>query len=111
MVARYGAVTVKAAMREIIDDTSAAVFQRLQRIPDGTWHDVTYLGALTKGDRRAHRVTMTMTKTGDQLVFSNEGTEAGSARQLQRLARGARRSRTRCPRCSRGTIATAPAEY
>jgi len=81
LVARYGAVTVKAAMRKIIDDTSAAVSQRLQRIPDGTWHDVTYLGALTKGDRRAHRVTMTMTKNGDQLVFSNEGTEAefGSA--------------------------------
>ena len=75
LVARYGAATVKAAMRKVIDDTSAAVSQRLKRIPDGTWHDVTYLGALSRGDRRAHRVTMTMTKTGDQLVFSNEGTE------------------------------------
>jgi N-methylhydantoinase B len=81
LVARYGAATVKAAMRKIIDDASAAVARRLQRIPDGTWHDVTYLGALSRGDRRAHRVTMTMTKTGDQLVFSNEGTETefGSA--------------------------------
>jgi N-methylhydantoinase B len=81
LVARYGAGTVKAAMRKIIGDASAAVSQRLRRLPDGTWHDVTYLGALSKGDRRAHRVTMTMTKTGDQLVFSNEGTETefGSA--------------------------------
>jgi N-methylhydantoinase B len=81
LVARYGAATVKAAMRKIIDDTSAAVSKRLRRIPDGTWHEVTYLGALTKGDRHAHRVTMTMTKTADQLVFSNEGTETefGSA--------------------------------
>jgi N-methylhydantoinase B len=75
LVVRYGAATVKAAMRKVIDDTSTAVSQRLKRIPDGTWHDVTYLGALTRGDRRAHRVTMTMTKTGDRLVFSNEGTE------------------------------------
>ncbi len=81
LVARYGAATVKAAMRKIIDDASAAVSRRLLRIPDGTWHDVTYLGALSRGDRRAHRVTMTMTKTADQLVFSNEGTETefGSA--------------------------------
>ena len=81
LVARYGAATVKAAMRKIMDDASAAVSRRLRRIPDGTWHDVTYLGALSRGDRRAHRVTMTMTKTGDQLVFSNEGTETefGSA--------------------------------
>jgi N-methylhydantoinase B len=81
LVARYGAATVKAAMRKIIDDTSAAVSRRLKGIPDGTWHDVTYLGAMSKGDRRAHRVTLTMTKTGDQLVFSNEGTEpeVGSA--------------------------------
>jgi N-methylhydantoinase B len=81
LVSRYGAATVKAAMRKIIGDASAAVSQRLRRLPDGTWHDVTYLGALTKGDRRAHRVTMTMTKTGDQLVFSNDGTETefGSA--------------------------------
>jgi len=81
LVSRYGAATVKAAMRKIIDDASAAVSRRLLRIPDGTWHDVTYLGALSRGDRRAHRVTMTMTKTGDQLVFSNQGTETefGSA--------------------------------
>ncbi len=44
LVARYGAATVKAAMRKIIDDASAAVSRRLRRIPDGTWHDITYLG-------------------------------------------------------------------
>src|SRR5579875_3208697 len=75
LVARYGAATVKGAMRKIIDDASAAVSRRLRRIPDGTWREVTYLGALSRGDRRAHRVVMSMTKTGDQLVFSNEGTE------------------------------------
>ena len=81
LVARYGAPTVKAAMRKVIDDASTAVSRRLRRIPDGTWHEVTYLGAMSKGDRRAHRVAMTMTKTGDQLVFSNEGTdpEVGSS--------------------------------
>ncbi len=81
LVARYGAATVKTAMRKIMEDASAAVSRRLSRIPDGTWREVTYLGALSRGDRRAHRVTMSMTKTGDHLVFSNEGTESefGSA--------------------------------
>jgi len=75
LVARYGAPTVKAAMRKIINDASTATSRRLSRIPDGTWQDVVYLGGLTKGDRRAHRLAMSMAKIGDQLVFSNEGTD------------------------------------
>ena len=75
LVRRYGAATVKAAMRKIIRDTSRAVGERLRRLPDGTWTDVSYLGGMYTGDRGAYRVVLSMEKTGDQLVFRNEGTD------------------------------------
>ena len=75
MVRAYGAPTVKAVMRKLIDDTSATVSRRLQQLPDGVWRDVTYLGAATSGDRHARRLALTMRKAGDQLLFSNEGTD------------------------------------
>ncbi len=75
LVKRYGAATVKAAMRKIIRDTSRAVGERLSRLPDGTWTDVSYLGGMYTGDRGAYRVLLSMEKTGDQLVFRNEGTD------------------------------------
>ncbi len=75
MVRAYGAPTVKAVMRKLIDDTSATVSKRLRQLPDGVWRDVTYLGAATAGDRHAHRLALTMRKSGDKLFFSNEGTD------------------------------------
>ena len=75
MVRAYGAPTVKAVMRKLIDDTSATVSRRLQQLPDGVWRDVTYLGAATSGDRHARRLALTMRKAGDRLLFSNEGTD------------------------------------
>jgi N-methylhydantoinase B len=75
LVKRYGAATVKAAMRKIIRDTSRAVGERLSRLPDGTWTDVSYLGGMYTGDRGAYRVLLSMEKSGDQLIFRNEGTD------------------------------------
>ena len=75
MVRAYGAPTVKAVMRKLIDDTSATVSKRLRQLPDGVWRDVTYLGAATAGDRHAHRLALSMRKSGDKLFFSNEGTD------------------------------------
>jgi N-methylhydantoinase B len=75
LVKRYGAATVKAAMRKIVRDTSRAVGQRLRRLPDGTWTDVSYLGGMYTGDRGAYRVVLGMKKSGDQLTFFNDGTD------------------------------------
>jgi N-methylhydantoinase B len=75
LVKRYGAATVKAAMRKIISDTSRAVGERLSRLPDGTWRDVNFLGGMYTGDRGAYRVVLSMEKKGDQLTFSNAGTD------------------------------------
>jgi N-methylhydantoinase B len=75
MVRAYGAATVKAVMRKLIDDTSTVVAGRLRRLPDGIWRDVTYLGAATAGDRHVHRLALTMRKRGERLTFSNAGTD------------------------------------
>ncbi len=75
LVRRYGAATVKTAMRKIVRDTSRAVGERLSRLPNGTWTDVSYLGGMYTGDRGAYRVVLAMEKRGDQLVFRNEGTD------------------------------------
>ncbi|HXR24673.1 MAG TPA: hydantoinase B/oxoprolinase family protein, partial [Candidatus Binataceae bacterium] len=75
MVRAYGAATVKAVMRKLISDTSAVVAARLRRLPNGTWRDVSYIGAATAGDRHVHRLALTMRKAGDRLIFSNEGTD------------------------------------
>jgi N-methylhydantoinase B len=75
LVKRYGAATVKAAMRKIVRDTSRAVGERLSRLPDGTWTDVSYLGGMYTGDRGAYRVRLGMKKQGDQLTFFNDGTD------------------------------------
>ena len=36
---------------------------------------MSYLGGMYTGDRGAYRVVLSMEKTGDQLVFRNEGTD------------------------------------
>lgn len=75
LVERYGAATIKAVMRKVITDTQSAVAARLNELPDGTWRDVSYAGCAYTGDRRAHKMVLTMTKKGDRLTFSNEGTD------------------------------------
>ena len=75
VLAEYGAATVKGAMRRMIRDCSAAIGERLQRIPDGEWSERFYMAGLGAEDRAAHRFTCHIRKQGDRLVVSNEGTD------------------------------------
>ncbi len=75
LVGRYGAATVKGTMRKMIADTESVVRSRLERIPDGTWRDVRYVGGSSPGVRRTHRVVLEVRKEGGDLTISNEGTE------------------------------------
>jgi len=75
LVARYSAPTIKAVMRKVIADAESTVAARLRELPDGTWRDVSYAGCAHTGDRRAHKMKLTMTKEHDRLTFSNEGTD------------------------------------
>jgi N-methylhydantoinase B len=72
-VERYGAATVKAAMRKVIDDGEESFVRRLRQIPDGTWRAVGYLEAALPGDRGVYPVTMNVRKRGDLLSFDNKG--------------------------------------
>ncbi len=46
----------------------------MRRLPDGVWQDRTYVEACRPGDRRTHRVVLTLRKEGDRLIFEDEGT-------------------------------------
>ena len=75
VLAEYGAATVKGAMRRMIRDCSAAIGERLERIPDGEWSERFYMAGLGAEDRAAHRFSCRIRKQGDRLVVSNEGTD------------------------------------
>ncbi len=74
LIQRYGAETVKGVMRRIIDNAERAFLQKMRRLPDGVWRERTYVESCRPGDRRTHRVILTLTKRGDTLRFENEGT-------------------------------------
>lgn len=74
LIGRYGAETVKAVMRKIIDDSERAFVRKLNQIPDGTWSELVYQECAHVGDRQIHPVQLNITKTQDELIFSNAGT-------------------------------------
>jgi len=71
---RYGPGVVKGVMRKILDNGEKAFLAKLARLPDGVWRERTYVECCRPGDRRTHRVMLTLRKTGNKLVFENEGT-------------------------------------
>ncbi|MGP0027422.1 MAG: hydantoinase B/oxoprolinase family protein, partial [Streptosporangiaceae bacterium] len=75
MIEEFGPLTVKGAMRRMIKDASEAVGRRLEQVPDGTWRETIYIGSAGPGDRDVHRLQTTLTKSGDRLIFTNEGTD------------------------------------
>jgi N-methylhydantoinase B len=74
LIRRYGPEVVKGVMKKIIDNAEAAFLRKLKRLPDGVWRERSYVECCRPGDRRAHRVALTLRKKGRRLVFENEGT-------------------------------------
>ena len=74
LIRRYGADVVKGVMRRILDNGERAFLDKLARLPDGVWRDRTYVECCRPGDRRTHRVALTLIKRGDTLTFENDGT-------------------------------------
>ena len=73
LIKRYGAATLKAAMRKIQDDSEKAFVRRLATIPEGSWSASSWLELKAAGDRNIYRNALTLTKRGDKLIFSNAG--------------------------------------
>ena len=74
LLERYGARVVKGAMRRAIADTSRIVGERLRSIPDGTWRERVYVGGATGRERSVHVEMLSLTKRGDRITCTNEGT-------------------------------------
>jgi len=72
---RFGAGTVKAAMRQMVDQAQENFRQKLLSIPDGTWTETRYLDDPMPGSRTTQRTRLLVTKTGDRLKISNAGTD------------------------------------
>lgn len=82
LVARYGPAIVRASIEKIITDSEAAFLRRISEIPDGTWVDTGFLEEGFVGDRTAHKMVVSVTKKGQTLTFSNEGTDPQIAGSL-----------------------------
>ncbi|MBI3801350.1 MAG: hydantoinase B/oxoprolinase family protein [Deltaproteobacteria bacterium] len=75
LITRYGAETVKGVMRKLQDDSEKAFLRRLETIPDGTWRESSWIELKGPGDRHLYRNSLVLTKRGDKLIFSNEGSD------------------------------------
>jgi N-methylhydantoinase B len=73
---RFGANTVKAAMRRMLDQAQQNFQRKLTAIPDGTWTETRYIDEPLPGIRHNQRTELTVTKRGDRITVSNAGTDA-----------------------------------
>ena len=72
---KYGADTVKAVMRRTLDDAESRLRAKLLEIPDGSWSAVAHQDSARSGDRGIYKIELTLTKSGDHLVFDFTGTD------------------------------------
>jgi N-methylhydantoinase B len=79
LCAEFGAVTVKGAMKKILDQSEKSFSEKLKRIPDGTWSDRKYIDQRMPGERKTYALQVNMTKQGDRLIIDNEGTDPEQA--------------------------------
>lgn len=75
VVEQYGADTVKAVMKRMMNDAESRLRKKLVDLPDGTWNATGYQDQSGAGDRGLHKMTVAMTKSGDHLTFDFTGTD------------------------------------
>ncbi|MFB8370999.1 hydantoinase B/oxoprolinase family protein [Pseudarthrobacter sp. NPDC055928] len=70
----YGADTVKAVMKRIMNDAETRLRSKLRSLPDGTWYATGYQEHSGMGDRGIYKIELALTKTDDHLTFDFRGT-------------------------------------
>jgi N-methylhydantoinase B len=75
LVGKYGADTVKAVMKRMMDDAERRLRDKLRALPDGEWSAVAHQDGGRADDRDIHRIVLAMRKEGDRLVFDFTGTD------------------------------------
>ena len=80
LIDRYGAPTVKAVMRSMIDGGEQLMRSRLESIPDGRWSHRAFTEAALPGDPGVYAYQVNVTKQDGRLIVDNAGTDpqAGS---------------------------------
>ena len=71
---KYGAPAVDEIGRQLIEDSERLLRERLSELPDGSWQAREYMDVL--GD--VYRVSLTMSKQGDELTFDFTGSSPQS---------------------------------
>lgn len=74
LIAKYGPETVDEAGSELIRQSETLLRDRLRELPDGEWQSRQYLDV----NGETATVRLTMTKTGDRLVFDFTGSSEQS---------------------------------
>ena len=72
---KFGADTVKAVMKTVMDRTEKALRDRLRDLPDGIWRHVDNIEVAGAGDRSVYQVRCAMSKRGSGLHFDFTGTD------------------------------------
>lgn len=75
VIEQYGADTVKAVMKRMMNDAETRLRHKLTGLPDGTWRATGYQDQSSVGDRAVHKITVAMTKNGNHLTFDFTGTD------------------------------------
>ncbi len=75
LIDKYGPGIVKGAMKKLQDDSETAFLKRLETIPDGMWTEQSWIELSREGDRSVYRNVLRLTKSGNKLIFDNEGTD------------------------------------
>jgi N-methylhydantoinase B len=75
LIEKYGAKTVKAVMRRMMDDAQHQLEEKLRSLPDGTWRSVAHQDQAREGDREVYKIVLAMTKRDDRLIFDFTGTD------------------------------------
>ncbi|MDF3305294.1 hydantoinase B/oxoprolinase family protein [Rhodococcus sp. T2V] len=75
LIDKYGADVVKGVMHRVLDAGEAVFVERLADIPDGRWSHRGAIEGAVPGDRSTYVYQVNITKTGDQLIVDNEGTD------------------------------------
>ncbi|MDE2302051.1 MAG: hydantoinase B/oxoprolinase family protein [Sphingomonadales bacterium] len=75
LCARFGAATVKAAMRLMLDQAQENFRRKLLLVPDGVWTETRYIDQPLPHIRHNQRTQLTVTKRGDRLLIENDGTD------------------------------------
>src|SRR4029078_1324649 len=88
LITRYGAETIKGVMRKLQEDSESAFLKRLETIPDGTWRESSWIELKGPGDRHLYRNSLVLTKRGERLIFSNEGSDPQAGTPISRLVPG-----------------------